>query len=239
MNWFVLILPLVYITLGFLLTEKNAPTLMSGYNTLSKEEQAAYPLAKSVRFFRRFHWWMGSVTLAGGLLFLTLGHAEVAVNWVVIFPMLGYVYFVYRSMRFSANSQRNLGWVVLGILVFTIMGVGLLMWYGDRPNQLQLSDDRLVVTGMYGIRLSKAELVSWELADTLPAIRFKQHGFAIGNKRKGKFRTKDGRTLHLLLHERGAPMVHLKTSDGAEIYYQPTEITAAELLEKLGSWRNP
>lgn len=239
MIWVILLLPLLYVAIGFILTEKNAPTLMSGYNTLSDEEKAAYPLAASVRFFKRFHWGMGLLSLLGGVCFWVLDYPELALNTVVLFPLLAYGYFIYRQMRYAPKSQKTLMRFVFVLLLVVTAGVGFLFVYGAQPNTLQLRDTVLIIDGMYGVSLPKEQISGIQLTDSLPKIRMKTNGYATANLHKGFFRTKDGRTLRLFLSDRDAAMLHIQLVAGKDIYYQSPDENAEALYEKVNNWLNP
>ena len=49
------ILSFVFIGVGYLITQKNAPYLLSGYNTMSKEKQEQVDLKGLLHFSKRFH----------------------------------------------------------------------------------------------------------------------------------------------------------------------------------------
>jgi hypothetical protein len=49
------IFSLILIGIGYLITEKNAPYLLAGYNTMSKEEQDQVDLKPLLAFFKKFH----------------------------------------------------------------------------------------------------------------------------------------------------------------------------------------
>jgi len=233
------LLPLIYIAIGFIITEKNAPTLMSGYNTLSPEEQAVYPLKESVRFFKQFHWVMGLFTLLAGISLWSLAYYELALNVVVLLPLVAYIYFMYRQMRNAPKSQRGLMKFGLGLLLLVTLWVGILFAYGTQPNTLELRSEVLIINGMYGVTLPKEYISTISLTDSLPAIRMKTNGFATAHVLKGYFRTKDGQILRLFLSNREAPMVHIQLLDGKDIYYQPADESADIMYEKLKNWLNP
>jgi len=49
------IFSLILIGIGYLITEKTAPYLLAGYNTMSKEEQDQVDLKPLLAFFKKFH----------------------------------------------------------------------------------------------------------------------------------------------------------------------------------------
>lgn len=239
MIWFVLLLPLVFIAIGFILTEKNAPTLMSGYHGLTEQEKAAYPLRESVHFFKRFHWAIGLIALLAGVVLFSLDEEDLAVQSVVLFPLLAYLYFIYRSIGFAPKRQKRMLKFLFGFMVFINVGLGVLFSYGEQPNRLALREHVLVIEGMYGVTIARENISSIELTDVLPAIRFKTNGFATGKVRKGHFRTRDGRSIRLLLHDRNAKMLFIELKEGKDIYYQSPDESAEVVYEKVNNWLNP
>lgn len=239
MWWLILGLPLFFVALGFLLNQHNAPYLLSGYRSMSSEEQAAYPLAESVRFFRRFHWLMGGGSLLIALLFVAIGKPKFATEAVVVLPLVAYAFFVYRMLHFGPVSQRPLAWVAISLLFLTATAIMLLFWRGEKPNLLQLHPDAIEISGMYGLRIEKSDIDSIGLANQLPLIRIKVNGYAANGLKKGDFRTKDSQTIRLFIHDKSAPSVYLRLKSGRQIFYQSEQDSLLLLYEKLKNWENP
>ena len=70
MIYVILLLSLVFIGLGFLITNNNASYLLSGYNRLSAEEQQKIDIKPFIQFFRNFHIFLGGSFLVLGLILL-------------------------------------------------------------------------------------------------------------------------------------------------------------------------
>ena len=51
----ILLLSFLFFILGFILNESNAKYLLSGYNTMSVEEQSNFNLKSYLNFFKKFH----------------------------------------------------------------------------------------------------------------------------------------------------------------------------------------
>ena len=96
----IFILGAIFFSLGFILTEKNAKHLLAGYNTMSKEKQAKADIAAYVRFFRRFHLFLG----VSFVLLSWAGKPLLPEGWhggfVVLYPCLAYVYLAAMGSRF-------------------------------------------------------------------------------------------------------------------------------------------
>jgi len=239
MIWSILLLPLLFVVIGFILTEKNAPTLMSGYSSLTDEERAAYPLRESVRFFKRFHWSIGLIALLAGTTLFSVGKDDLAIQTVVLFPLIAYLYFMYRMIGFAPKRQRRMLQYLFVFMLIVNVGIGVLFSYSDQPNTLELRDSVMIIHGMYGVTLPKEQISSIQLTDTFPATRFKTNGYATGDVRKGHFRTRDGRTVRLLLTDRTTTMLYIKLTEGKDIYYQSPDESPEVVYEKLNNWLNP
>lgn len=50
-----ILLAFIFIGIGFLISEKNAKYLLSGYNTMSEEDKKNFNLTEYLKFFRKFH----------------------------------------------------------------------------------------------------------------------------------------------------------------------------------------
>lgn len=231
------VIPVVFIALGFLLTEKNAPNLLSGYSSLTDEEKEEFPLHENVRFYRRFHFLMGGFALGVSLLLYGLGFEDYAVNWVIFFPLVAYLYYIAYSRRFAPRRQHGLLWTAFTMLALVVVGVLALMNYGDKTNRLAIEGDNLVIDGFYGITLPKQQIDSLAVTSELPPIRMKRDGFATGVIRKGHFRTVDGRTIRLLLNSQDAPMLYIRYKGNKEIYYQPDDSEIDLVYQALEQWR--
>jgi hypothetical protein len=90
-------LSLMFVAIGYLITEANAKYLLAGYNTLSEEERRAVALRPYLAYFRKFHLFLGVSFLLVGLA-LTYLVGERAGGWFMVgYPVLAYAYFIWRG----------------------------------------------------------------------------------------------------------------------------------------------
>ena len=64
-----LLLSILFFSIGFILNQSNAKYLLSGYNTLSVEEQSNFDLKSYLNFFKKFHIFLGISFLIVGCVF--------------------------------------------------------------------------------------------------------------------------------------------------------------------------
>jgi len=193
MIYLVLGLGALFVGLGYLITEKNADTLLSGYNTMSKEEQEQFPLTEYLERFKGFHLRFGiAFSLIGVMLYLT---NEELLGWHLgITPILAYIYFFYqvRDLYTKMESQKNAFKIGIGILIATLVFVIGMFYWSNRPSIVELDDHILKISGPYGIELPLEKIDSLGMLKTLPEISTKRHGFSTGGVAKGKYKGPEG-----------------------------------------------
>ena len=233
----------LFCAIAFLVTEKNAKYLLSGYNSLSASERDQLDLPAYLRFFRRFHLFLGASTLVVGSVLVLIGGANAGGIFLTGYPIAAYIYFIRQGSRYwrgpAGARNRWAVWLLAAALVFT----GLLLVRGFRDNRLHISGGQIEIGGSYGESFRLDEIERLGLADALPAIRMKTNGFALGAVRKGWFRTREGEVVKLLVNTAAGPYVLIVKKDGKKIYYsaksEPGEALYSALVEALGGGGTP
>ena len=230
--------------IGLILTESNAKSLLSGYNTMSEEERRGFDLKGFIPFFRRFHLWLGLSFLVIGTGLYYLVDVDAAGIFLGVYPILAYIYFLWANRRFSrslatsANDATRLSfgtgyktgmWILVGSLIFVLglMGLG----YKEDRLTVQASGHAseqasLRIAGMYGETILLSEIQRIELVDELPKITSRENGFAMGRISKGYFRSADKKRVKLILNTRTPPYILITKTNGRKIYYAPRSIPA-------------
>ena len=92
----ILISSLIIAAVGFILTENNAGQLLAGYNTMSKEKQDEVDLKTVVRFFKKFHWFLGGSMLIVGCVLVYFFDKQIVSYFLFLYPVLAYAYFLIK-----------------------------------------------------------------------------------------------------------------------------------------------
>ncbi|MEL6651136.1 MAG: DUF3784 domain-containing protein, partial [Bacteroidota bacterium] len=150
-----IILSVLLFGLGFVLTKKNASTLLSGYNTMSAAEQEKFDLDGYIPFFRRFHWFLGSSMLGLSLLvYFLIGSGSLGYV-VALYPIAAYGYFMLAGQRFQQSKKQirlaRIGAILMAVI---LIGVASLLYYGRQGNDILVTEEALVIEGMYGETIS-------------------------------------------------------------------------------------
>ena len=222
MIYAIITLSILFAGLGFLLTENNARYLLAGYNTMPEEEREKTDIKSYIPFFRKFHLWLGLSFLALGVP-LALINKNAGSIFLAVYPVAAYAFFLWKSRKFYKEVYS--GWKSIGVFVSlgVLFVVGILLFFGLREDSLIIKKDALELEGFYGETLPVSDIKSIELTEELPEVTFRANGFALGNVRKGYFRTRDAGQVKLLLNSREEPYIMVKKESGEAIYYSSKE----------------
>ncbi len=210
---------LLFIGIGFLLTENNAKYLLSGYNTMNKEERKHFDLKKYLPYFKKFHIALGVSLLILGLL-LHYGVSETASGiFLGVYPIIAYIYFIKKSNTYWTGKQNQWNKIGIYILIGTLALIIGLLAMGLKESHLQIAHNKIEFQGLYGETLRPSDIKSIGLTNTLPKIKSKSNGFALGDTKKGHFRTQDGEAIKLILNSNTKPYLLITTKNNEKIYF--------------------
>jgi hypothetical protein len=223
---------LLFVAIGFIVTENNAKYLLSGYNTMSEEERKKVDIKSYIPYFRKFH-------IILGISFFVLGFGINLINknaagiFLAVYPILAYIYFAIISSKFSGGlktKSNKIGiFVLAGALIFVI---GLIA-YGFKENKILFDSQKIELQGTYGEILLTDQIKSIEIENELPNITLKTNGFALGEIRKGYFKTENGEIVKLILNSTQKPYILFTKSDGKKIFYSAKEKPNEEILNEI------
>lgn len=232
--WLVLLLmALLFAGLGFLLNVKNAKYLLAGYNTMTESQRQEFDLISFLRFFRNFHLFLAvSLMLVGFILWLLFGEIPASV-FLVVYPLLAYAYFLVQAQRFTAQrSSGGVKWLAIGIGVTAVLVLGLLL-RGLSNNEIVMQQDKIQIEGMYGQMILMADIDSLVMLNQLPQLSTRTNGFALGNEKKGYFKTKRGDKVLIYIADAHKPCLAIRVQNQGWIYYNSTTKPLDELLAAL------
>jgi hypothetical protein len=233
-----IVLSLVFVALGFIVTPGNAKYLLSGYNLMSEADRAKIDIVSYVKFFNRFHLWLG-ISLCAGFFALNFINSNWAAVFLVLYPLLAYIYMVAKGNRYyrGTSGQRVATYVIMAILLVIAIAIGGLFFVSMRNSQLFLTDKTLDIKGIYGIKVAREDIYDFRLVRDLPDIARKSNGFAAGEFSKGTFITEDGLPVKLFVNKKSHPFLVIRTKKD-EIYFSSDEVSSAELYNQIKVWKS-
>ena len=89
----------LFVVIGFAVTEKKAKYLLAGYNTISKEDRGKINLKSYIQQFRKFHFYLGASLLTIGLILTLFISGNAAGVFLGVYPVVAYIYFIWSSTK--------------------------------------------------------------------------------------------------------------------------------------------
>lgn len=205
---------IIYGGLTFLIVKKKDLTLISGFSNRPKEEQEQ--LVKS-----------GFIEALSKLLIITfILFVTMYVLWIFSVPYsleVGFSLFILVLLvgtvwiqRYEVPHKRKKMYWITGIIsVMIVVPIVVLTYVGLSENEVTVSDDTLIVSGMYGIEWKLSDIESVELFDELPHVKVRTNGFAAGEHLKGRFLLEEpyGGGLLFVRTKTGPPYLYVATGD--------------------------
>jgi hypothetical protein len=233
MIFILLILSLLFVTIGYIVTEKNAKYLLSGYNTMSEENRKAFDLSSYIPAFRRFHLFLGVSFLLIGSAFTFLISETAAGIFMAVYPIVAYISFLGIGKKYYRGNKGKGSNIGIGILIAALIFILALMALGTRENEMRISNEKITIDGMYGEEIAVSGILSVCLVDSLPLITLRTNGFGLGNIRKGYFMTSNGIDVKLIMNSGNNPCILITKNSGEEIFYSAREIPNKTIFAEI------
>lgn len=108
-----------------MVTENNAAQVLSGYNTMSEEEQKKFDIQSFIPFFKKFHIYLGLACMFAGLSLSFLISEKAGMLFVSLFPIVAYIYFIQKSNTFYDGEIKRINkWAqlfLIAVLIFIVV----------------------------------------------------------------------------------------------------------------------
>lgn len=227
------IISILFITIAFMVTEKNARYILAGYNTMSEAERNAFDINSYISFFRRFYIFLGVSLFVIGVILIYLINENAAIAFLVIYPIVAHFYSISKSVTYykGVNSKKSKwAYIVLGA---TLVFVVILFSTGNRESELTFDSQKIEIKGMYGEVLTPDQIKSIELVNELPEIVLRTNGFSSGTVNKGYFDTKSKENVKLIINSDQKPLILITNIKGKKIYYSAKSKPNEEIFNAL------
>ncbi|MEK4627683.1 DUF3784 domain-containing protein [Solibacillus sp. FSL R7-0682] len=236
-----LILAALFIFLGFAMQKLKWYFLISGYNTMSKEQKENVDTEGLARLMAKFSYFLA-------LLFILIGIAEWQNYSQLILPLIlaliaATIIVVIKSQKFNHNILDEKGKVKKGagkqmkrpiiILAITVIAVAVIMTFAVSETKIIMHENQLEIKGMYGDEYSFDKMEQVTLLQEIPNIAIRTNGSSVGSKHKGHFKLKNGEKVKLFVDKRNPPFISFFVADQHVIFNLATAEETDELYKKL------
>ena len=228
------IFSLILIGIGYLITEKNAPYLLAGYNTMSKEEQDLVDLKPLLAFFKKFHINLGVSQAIIGFALYFFDYGNLLGVFIGTYSILGYIYFIIKSAPFQPKKQsKSTLYLGVGVLSLCFLGIVGMLYYSSVENILTIEKDQLVISGMYGEDISFDGIEAIQLTEGLPKIIKRNNGFSSGTKKKGYFKLENKKSVKLIIDTQVTKYIFIDKKKGKDVYYNDSNKDVTQVFDEL------
>ena len=233
------LLAIVFAFLGWGIHRKKWYFLISGYNTMSKEEQALVNvegLGKAI----------GIMCYVLAVALVALGVSMQYNLWMLLWIVTGLIIvipivFVFYTRRFYPDGLQGKGTGTkpkmkkrsIIITSVTLIFVAVLMYYAWQPTKFQVTSTHFDVSGVYGDQMAWQDISELTLSEELPAIGARTNGSAVGSKLKGNFKLKNGEKVKLFLDKQIDQFIFFTWKEKKYIINAPSEVKTKQLYEEM------
>ena len=202
------------------------PNLINPYGGMSPERKALVDikgLKKSVAI---------TFYVAGGLLIVTallsalkvIGlKMSVYAMTVIVLAMLVPLFVAMKKYNSFGRDKTGKGVygprletapkIVLVILALSVALVVILIAFTIRPLKIEVGEESVSISGMYGRSIPFSEIVSVELTDQLPPIAMRTNGASTRNHHKGHYLLENGEKCMLFVDTRVPLFIEMRTTE--------------------------
>jgi len=221
---------LLFIVIGFIVTENNAKYLLAGYNTMSNEERKRVDIKAYIDYFKKFHLFLGTSFILIGMLLIYSGYENETSIFIVAYPLLAYIYFIATSTKYFTTKKNKIGVFLLAIgLIFIVA-----MFIRDfKETKLVLNSNSIEFKGDYGEIVPFEKIKSIQLVNEKPKIVQRTNGFSAGTIKKGFYKTDTGEKVKLIINAENKPYILITKLDGKKIYYSAKEESNEKLFAMI------
>ena len=184
--------------MGFLV--KAFPNLISGYNTMTKEEKENVDIESLSSLMKNSFIAIGVIIIVGTYFFNWIGFPIIASLLILTSILGGVIIMIYKSRKFYSdklNKKSKSAYVILGIVIVFIFGT---FYHSSRPVEVIISKESVIISGSYGLELPVKDIQEVRLVEKIPAITLRKNGFSLGPIKKGHFNLEEYGNCRLFLH---------------------------------------
>ncbi|WP_214756228.1 MULTISPECIES: DUF3784 domain-containing protein [unclassified Exiguobacterium] len=236
--WIYLSAGLILFALGFAVHRLGWHFLISGYNTMKREDKARVNIKAVARLIGFMCYGMAVIFLLIAAIHGLGFGLDIPVEPFFGLMLILIVVTLWRAQKYDGNIYDEDGnirpggkkklipvVVVLGLLVTIVPGLWL--WF-SQPTEVTLTDSALVIEGSYGETVPYDEIETVTLTYR-PSLDRRTNGAAVGSRLIGHFRTTDGEDVLVYLDQDIEAAVRIDWS-GKPIYVNVESNEATEEL---------
>lgn len=131
------------------------------------------------------------------------------------------------------SSNRTGYYILTSIILAGLILPIILIISGGKETKYDFSDSAFTINGMYGLTVDYSKIIRIDTINSLPKIKVRTNGYALGNTLKGNFKLYDQTKAKLFVEEGIPPYIHIRT-DETDLYLNLKDpVATADLFKKI------
>lgn len=210
--------------------------LISGYNTMSKDKKKNVDVDGLAKLMGNFLFLMSFILFfSGGMNFLAYKLASL-ISLMMIMPLT--ILLIIMAQKYNHNHKKKREKTALIAIISVVFGVfvlvsGFLIVATLNP-KVELSDEKIEVSGLYKRDIAIADIKSVSLKETMPGVVSKTNGMDVGYSLRGSFKLEgEDNNSTLFVQQNNPPFIHIRTDDRLYIINFKERERTSELYKKI------
>ncbi|MGN7479052.1 DUF3784 domain-containing protein [Solibacillus silvestris] len=239
MIWLVFVV--LFLFLGFAVHKLKWHFLISGYNTMPKEQKKNVDVEKLGKAVGIYAYFM-SVLFALMALAHMLEYSQLILPFIII-VIVATIVLIIKTQKYNHNLFDEKGKWKQGagkhlkkpaiILTISLAAVAIIIYFANERAKIEATEEGLEIGGMYGDTYHWAEMEQVMLVDHLPDIAMRTNGSAIGSMLQGHFKFENGEKAKLFIDKSNPPFVRFIYEDKTIIFNLPLEQQTRTMYELI------
>lgn len=205
----------LFLFLGFAVHKLKWHFLISGYNTMSKEQKEnvdVEKLGKAVGIYSYF-----IAVLFALIAFVDWLDYTQLILPIMIILIISTVFLIVKTQKYNHNLfDENGKWkkgaskqLKKPVIILTIMlaAVAVIIYFANIPVKIEALDEGLEIGGMYGDTYRWDQMEQVVLLEHIPEIAMRTNGSAVGSMLQGHFKFENGEKAKLFIDKSKPPYI--------------------------------
>lgn len=213
MIWLIFV-PL-FLFLGFSVHKLKWYFLISGYNTMSKEQKENVDVEKLGKAVGVYGYFL-AVLFALIALVEALEYTQFILPLIIIL-ILSTLVLIVKTQKYNHNlfdkdgkwkpgASKHLKKPTI-IIAITLVAVAVIFYFANDPVKIEIVDEGLDIGGMYGDTYTWSKIEQVTLLEQLPEIALRTNGSAVGSMLQGHFKFENGKKAKLFIDKSKPPFI--------------------------------
>lgn len=211
-------------------------SLVAGYNTASEDYKKKVDIEKIGELLSNTFLIVSIIWLIASI--LSIFNITTAIYIAITLTVLAILYALIGAQKHDHNPGQQkrvkITYVISLVLILIYGGLGFYFWSARKEPTVQITQQELIIEGMYGIKTPLKNIHSVELLEQFPDLNGRVNGYnEFGPVRKGDFNVKPYGLSRIFIHSESPPFLIIKHKDGTIILNSNQASKIQQLFQDL------